>query len=293
MRILVKFASLLPRSWIRTISNARWRWPWLRRALDLAANQFRNQDGVIQSGVGQGLKFNTGRSNAGYLLGTTEPAIQNVLKTHLQPGMTFWDAGANVGFFSVLAARLVGPEGHVVCFEPLPSNADQIAYNARLNGFDHLIVRREALGRADGQTAFLVTPDPTMGMLANSGFRKPDQATVEEIPITVRSLDRLANEGLPRPDVIKLDVEGVEGEVLAGGSRLLRDLRPILLIELHGTNADVAAELEALDYHSAVVGSDKPVASAPWNAYVIAVPRERADLASKVDAFCAASVDAR
>ena len=294
MQLVLKAVGLLPRSWIRAVSGARWRHPWLSPYYEWAENRFRRRDGVIQRGVGQGLRFNPGPSNAGYLLGTSEPAIQNFLAAHLKPGMTVYDAGANVGFLSVLAARLVGPEGRVICFEPLPSNANQIEHNARLNGFGQIVVRREALGLADGQTRFLVSPDSTMGKLADSSFAKPEETMVGEIQVTVRSLDRVvAEEGLPRPDLIKLDVEGVEGEVLRGGAETLRASRPILLVELHGTNAAVAAALGDLDYHASVLGTRQTIAEAAWNAYIIAVPGEMGDLIHFVEEFCASARDRR
>src|SRR5262249_6402067 len=145
----------------------QYRYTWMKPALKLVANRLRSQDDKIQQGVGHGLYFNTGRSMAGYLLGTAEPDLQAALKILLQPKMTIYDLGANVGFISMIAARLVGPEGCVVSFEPLPANAQQIRYNAALNHFSHVIVREEAVGREDGQVDFDVTDCPTTGRLKN------------------------------------------------------------------------------------------------------------------------------
>src|SRR5690242_341237 len=111
MAVLAKVVGLLPHSWIRTVSRAQWRHPWLKRGFDLVANRIRNQDGTIRQGVGKGLRFNPGASSPGFLLGTTESGVQNALAALLKPGMTVLDVGANVGFLSVIAARLVGPTG--------------------------------------------------------------------------------------------------------------------------------------------------------------------------------------
>jgi FkbM family methyltransferase len=283
MQLFLSLAGWLPRSWLLAISGARWRHPWLKRGLEWVGDRIRNRDGTIQHGLSKGLLFNPGPSQAGYLVGTSEPGVQRMLATFLKPGMTAYDGGANVGFISILAAHLVGPDGHVFCFEPLPSNADRIEHNARLNGFAQITVRREALGGAESQGRFLVAPNVTQGQLLTACSR-PD-AIVEEIPVKVRSLDRLiADDRLPRPDFIKLDVEGAEADVLDGGKATFRQARPILLVELHGTNAQVARTLEDLEYHAVVMGApSQPIAEAHWNAIVVAVPRDRPDLVHLLD----------
>jgi len=288
MQLLMKSLNLVPRSWLQAISEARYRHPLLRRSIDLVARRIRNRDGTIQQGVGRGLRFNTGPSSAGYLVGNPELDVQLALQHLLKPGMTLFDAGANVGFLSVLAARLVGPSGRVVCFEPLPVNADWIEHNARLNQFTNIDVRREALGGTDSQTKFLVAPETTRGMLSTSSFAKPENITAEEILIPVRSLDSLwAERAIPAPDLIKLDVEGVEAEALRGGTKLIRELRPNLLVELHDTRGPVSEILQELGYHTIVLGGTASLAEANWNDHVVAVPEERQDMIELAAGLCA------
>jgi FkbM family methyltransferase len=283
MQLLLRLAGQLPSSWIQTISAARWRHPWLKRGLEWIGDQIRNRDGVIQHGLSKGLLFNPGPSQPGFLVGTSEPGVQRMLATFLKPGMTVYDGGANVGFISILAARLVGPGGRVFCFEPLPSNSDRIEHNACLNGFDQITVRREALGGSESQGRFLVGPEVTRGHLESESSRSA--ANADTIAVHVRRLDCLiADERLPQPDFIKLDVEGAEADVLEGGKTVLRQARPILLIELHGTNARVARTLEELEYHAVVMGCPaQPIAQAFWNAIVVAVPQERPGMVQLLD----------
>lgn len=284
MPLLSKALGILPPGLIRAVSRARWKIPLLRRPLEWVADRLRHRDGVITGGVGKGLKFNPGPSHGGYLLGTFEPEVQRLLGGLLRPGMVFHDAGANVGFLSVIAARLVGPGGRVVAWEPLPEAAGAAEHNARLNGFDHLTVRREALGHADGTASFRVFPRSSHGQLASSPFAKPDDPVVSTMTVPVRSLDRLIAEGaVPPPDVFKIDVEGAEGDVMRGAGETIRSARPVLLIELHGTNAEVAALLDGFGYQSVVLGDPRPITSAAWYAYVLAIPAERADLAGLLD----------
>ena len=274
MNLLTKVVGKLPGSWIKAVSRAQWRHPLLKYAFDWCAAMLRNEDAEIQQGVGKGLRFNPGHANAGYVLGTSEPAVQSALKACLRPGMIVYDVGANVGFHTVIAARLVGPSGCVVSFEPLASNARQVEYNARLNGLTHVIVRCEALGATNGEARFLVSAERTLGKLASSDSTVSGK--IGEIMVPVWRLDDLlAQGGMPRPDLIKIDVEGAECDVLAGAAKTLRTSRPILMIELHGTNAAVAAALNALEYHPVVLGSADTIIDSPWDAYVIAAPKER------------------
>jgi FkbM family methyltransferase len=246
----------------------------------------RNRDSVIQQGIGKGLLFNAAESTAGMALGTTEPELQAAFALFLKPGMTLYDIGANVGFFSVIAARLVGATGRVVAFDPLPSNIAAIAHNANLNGFERVIGKELALGKVDGEASFIVSADPNWGRLASLG--KTPEAVRGELKVTVRRIDTVVSEGLAPPDAIKMDVEGAEVDVLEGASETLRSSRPILFIDLHGTNQRVAAILSALDYDARVSGGDgKSIVDARWDVQVVAVPRERADLAEALQRVAA------
>ena len=262
---------------IRFLSRNQWRSPMLRRICAWGASWVKGQDGVVLHGAGQGLRFNAGASHSGFILGHHEPEVQELLTEVLRPGSVYYDAGANVGFFAVIAARLVGPSGKVVCFEPLPDNARQIEYNATLNGFSNITVCRDALGGSDRTEIFQTSAEPTWGMLSAVG-KPPDQAS-GQISVSVRTLDSLrASSDFPPPDVIKIDIEGAEAEALMGASITLREHRPILVIELHRTNAAVIAVLDQLGYTSAVLGSSVPVQDVTWDANILAVPKERPDL---------------
>lgn len=292
MSVLADMIGRLPRSWIKAASHAQWRNPAMKRAFDFFANRIRSTDGVIAQGLGRGLRFNTGRSNAGYLLGTSEPDVQDALATVVRAGLTFYDVGSNVGFHAMIAARLVGPSGHVICFEPFPENANQIEYNARLNGFTNVNVRREALGNHDGSGRFLTSEEPTWGKLDSAGS-EPSRMS-GELQVAVRSLESVVGEtALPVPDVIKIDVEGGEVDVLSGAARILRENRPILLIELHGTNAEVAEALEEFGYRAGVLGSPRTITESPWYAYVIAVPEESNETHPILGLLCTEAVGER
>jgi len=280
LELLTRVAGSLPQGWLTTVARLQFRFPALKRPVGWLANRFRNRNGKISKGVGRGLKFNPGSANAGYRLGTSEPGVQAALTQLVQPRMTVYDIGANVGFFSVIAARLVGPDGQVVAFEPVLKNCDQLTLNAQLNSFTNVTVRCEALGNENGCATFFATHEPTLGRLKKFGAPEPGS---DEITVAVRQLDRLIIEsGLPQPDLIKMDVEGAEVDVLLGASEILATARPLLLIELHGTNDPVAILLEQQGYALYVLGNRGSVREALWNAHLIAVPKERADLANEI-----------
>ena len=90
----------------------------------------------ILSGPGRGLRINLHGSAVVFATGMAERPMQEALARELRPGATFFDIGANVGFVTVLAARLVGPGGRVIAFEPVPQNAAAIRENLALNGID-------------------------------------------------------------------------------------------------------------------------------------------------------------
>jgi FkbM family methyltransferase len=266
-------ASAIPEWLIRLASRNQFRSSALRRVSSWGASFLRERDGVIPRGAGNGLRFNAGGSHSGFLLGTHKPGVQKLLANALRSGMTFYDVGANVGFYSVIAARLVGAKGNVVCFEPVPDNARRLEQNARMNGFSQVVVRGEALGGTDRTESFLTSSEPTWGRLATSGV--PDKHTGEMV-VSVRRLDSIRTEcQLPAPDMIKIDVEGAEVEVITGAIKTISETRPALIIELHGTNQCVADVLDKLDYHAVVMGTPDTVERAHWNATVVAAPQEK------------------
>ncbi|HXT16804.1 MAG TPA: FkbM family methyltransferase [Gemmatimonadaceae bacterium] len=277
MNLTLRVARLIPPRWASSIAALQWKHPVLGAAYRWARKRAVDRAGIIEHGVGRGLHIDASGANAGYLLGTTEPAIQRLFARLVSPGDTVIDVGANIGFFTLIAARLVGPKGCVIAVEASSDNASRIRANAHANGFMHVTVRSEAAAASDGTAEFLVSADPTLGRLASISPTTNMQIGVTRVP--TRALDSLFAEGvLAPPNLMKIDVEGAEVDVLEGARRLIASARPVLLVELHGTNAPVAAALRDARYVAAVVGSSSDVETAPWDAYVVAVPEESASL---------------
>jgi FkbM family methyltransferase len=269
---LARLASLVPHRWLMRVASLQYRFPFLKPFLQAASRRFRNRDVMMQSGVGRGLKFNTAESIAGYAVGISEPDLQAAMQLLTHEGMVVYDIGANVGFFSILLARLVGPTGHVYAFEPVPANARQILYNARLNGFSNIHVDVAAVGGSEGRSAFRVTDFSTTGKLESVGAVG---VQTDEIAASIRQLDAIVlKRGTPAPALIKIDTEGAEAEILKGATEVLKCARPVLLIELHNTHEPVISILEAHNYVVHALGSRKPPREAGWNCRIVAAPRE-------------------
>ncbi len=278
MDALVRLVGKLPAAWLRRATQLRFRYPRIEPLLEWCLERgFRGRDTVIQRGPGAGLRFNCDHGPISFVFGTHEPGVQRAFELLARPGMTFYDVGANLGFYCVILARLVGASGRVIAFEPLPDNARWITHNATLNSFAQVEVRCEALGRAEGQAEFFVSEKSMWGRLVSTGG--PPADTLRRITVTLSSLDALTNaDTIPSPDLVKIDVEGAEVDVLNGAAETLRRFRPVLIIDLHNTNAAVAAALEQSRYRPIVMGSSKGILEAPWDACVVAAPLERQDL---------------
>jgi FkbM family methyltransferase len=185
-------------------------------------------DNTIQRGPASGLRFRGGK--AGYLLGASEPAVQEALVQYLGPGDVLYDVGANVGYMSVLGARLVGPRGRVECFEPLPSNVELLRENLDTNKFTNFAIHEFAASDHDGQARMSLGDGLRIG---NGQIVETADHTTIEVPI-----HRLDGLKLRPPQLVKIDVEGVELAVLRGMTNILEASRPKIIVELHGVDDD-------------------------------------------------------
>jgi FkbM family methyltransferase len=206
----------------------------------------------IAGGLGHLLYVSTAdlpldHAHAGLIVrGTLEPPVQEALRRLLAPGDVFYDIGANVGFFTLVGARLVGPQGRVVAFEPVPWCAHAVEHNIALNDFTHAQIRAEAVGGTDGSARLLVVGEASWSHLESTG-RHADVR--DEIDVTVVSLDSLVGAGtIPPPDVMKIDTEGAELQAIEGARATIAEHRPAIVCELHDTNAAFVALMDELGY---------------------------------------------
>jgi FkbM family methyltransferase len=229
-KILKTIVRSLPRSWVKCVGRLQFKFPALQPLIVALGKASTSGVGPIAGGVGAGLLFDNSGGYPGYSLGTTEPEEQEAFERLVCEGMTVFNAGANIGFHAVILARLVGPSGHLVCFEPFPQSAAAVRRNLELNGFsDRAKVVESAVSDAEGEAVLSLH-----GGTAEFSISKPRSRDADgEIKVSTVSLDGVASSFGLVPQVITLDIEGAEIDALRGSSELIAKYRPTFVIELH------------------------------------------------------------
>lgn len=154
------------------------------------------------------------------------------LRAMIAPDSCCFDIGANVGYFSMLMAQ-AAPHGMIHAFEPLPLNAALLDASIELNHFENIRLNRSAVGDHDGMITFTQAKDS-----AYSSIRDTSRKQVERmLDVPIVRLDSFCDSnGIGRIDVLKADVEGAEGMIIAGAAKILADpaRRPrVMMIELY------------------------------------------------------------
>ncbi len=173
-------------------------------------------------------------------LGRAEPEQTRQLVDALRPGRVFFDVGANVGYYSLLAAKCVGPSGLVVALEPVPRNLSFLYRHLQLNKFSNVRILPVACSDQLALTAFATETNPAIGHLMEEAAAC---GSGDLLTATV-ALDEVVDALGVRPDVIKIDVEGAELRVLRGACETLKRARPRILLEIHSEELRVSC----LDY---------------------------------------------
>lgn len=160
----------------------------------------------------------------------------------IKPGMTALDIGAHCGYFSLLLADLVGPEGRVLSFEPNPPIAELLRRSIAVNGFDgRTTVHEVALGDQSGAAILDVPRNEPKNAHVVQGVAGPGMV---EVPL--QRADRIA--GAAEVDFIKIDAEGAEQAIWKGLEGILQQRRPLtILLEFAGVRyADPASFLDEI-----------------------------------------------
>jgi FkbM family methyltransferase len=249
-------------------------------AVNLLTRPLRHRDVRVLGGALAGARINLGGSALGYLAGNAEADVQQTLADVVQPGQVVYDVGANIGFFTILCARLVGPRGRVYAFEPMPDNAATLRHNVAINQLANVTVVEQALSASSGTAELFISPWSAFHSLNVEGAVKRENRGRDAAPpieVQTVTLDRFVSErGAPPPDLVKLDVEGAEILALEGMRETLRAAGPLLLCELHWTNVPFAQFLESVGYVARVIDARAPdLASAEGNVHALAWPASR------------------
>lgn len=226
MRALLNLAAL----YLRCSPIEKGRWRLLRWALALSQRtKFEHELRVFKTRSGFLMNVDLGDwlGRHVFVSGEYEPATTAVMEALLQPGDTMLDIGANAGYFTLLAAQRVGPQGTVIAFEPMPSVNAILRKNIELNSLAQVQVRTEALYCEDGVMSFNEGPADHCGI---SSLRAIDRVSNTIRVVTARGDNVLAAD-LPIA-LIKIDIEGAELHALQGLEQTLKRHTPDLIVEV-------------------------------------------------------------
>ena len=188
-----------------------------------------------------------------YYWGWYELYLARWVETHLEPSMVFFDLGAHVGQYTLLAAYKVGRSGQVHAFEPLKANFQSLVKNVQLNGLQNATLNNVAVSDYNGSAALYVEQGKNRGNVSiaekTAGHRRLDTCKV------IRLDDYFADLKLERVDMIKMNIEGAEWKALMGATEIVRHYRPTLILEVGSdcyafgyTRAEMVRWLEGFGY---------------------------------------------
>lgn len=208
----------------------------------------------ILQGRLKGKKWITGSSQHGCWLGSYEYDKQIMFEQAIIEGIIVFDLGANVGFYTLLASTLVGSQGKVFAFEPMPTNVDYLKQHLRLNRISNVSVIEAAVSDTTDIAYFEVNCSRSEGKLSPQG-------TLEIRTVTLDDL--IAKGDIPTPHYIKIDVEGAEMKVLLGAKSMIVNAHPTIFLATHGDelHAQCISFLTSLGYKLQTV-SDKMLSDA-------------------------------
>jgi FkbM family methyltransferase len=188
-----------------------------------------------------------------------------VMRRFIEPGMTFYDVGANFGFYSALCSSLVGNSGRVIGFEPNPMLHANL--QRTFSGTGNSILVGIALGDQSGTASFFIPDDHSCASLSNRTGRPVTSLSVP----TARLDDIIEQQNLPIPDFLKVDAEGAETAIFRGAERLLREHSPVVMYEdisCFGHRFEATRLLRGWGYSVDEIredGSLGPVTDRAWN----------------------------
>jgi FkbM family methyltransferase len=172
--------------------------------------------------------------------GHYEPQVTAVLEQYLRPGDTFVDLGANVGYFAIRAAAIVGASGRVLAVEPVADLARLIEQSARRNRLGNVQVIAVALGKTSGSGVMHVPISSGISYLAAEAAEPApsgDEPLRASQAVRVMTLDELIEHNrIDAVRLLKIDVEGRELDVLLGARATLARFRPVLIVEVVDQN---------------------------------------------------------
>ncbi|MDY0039655.1 MAG: FkbM family methyltransferase [Desulforhabdus sp.] len=174
---------------------------------------------------------------------TYEPHITKFLRKNLISGHHFLDVGANIGYFSMLSASLVGSNGRIYSFEPFSFNVKLLCLNKQVNEFENIEIFPLAL--SDKSSLYLYNEAGTNGVISPivNDFRSVFDSTL----VYSVTLDEMSAK-IARLDFVKVDIEGAEYLMLMGGKKLLTKHCPVIISEFSPASIEAVSKVSPEEY---------------------------------------------
>jgi FkbM family methyltransferase len=202
----------------------------------------------VLSGPSQGAQLIVDiRTEASYWLGLYDRKILSAIVRLLKPGQTAYDCGAFLGYYAVAMRKVVGESGKVLLFEGSRNNYSRAAKVPEINSWKNVDVHHLAIGEAHTRIGFIGNQGAASGPASKWGDKtKHLVKSVETVECS--GIDELVYErGFAPPNFLKLDLETAEKYALLNGSRVWREHKPIVLVELHKGDEERPPAFEAAE----------------------------------------------
>jgi FkbM family methyltransferase len=199
----------------------------------LSRGVIKQEGFVIAKRLDQSIPFKISREHV------YEPQLSALFRQYLRPGDTFIDVGANIGYFTLLAASCVGPTGHVHSFEPNPETFQALQQNITLNHFQQVALNDVAVSNTAGPIQLWVGKEIDSGLVS---MRQTTNLLTHTITGQAITLDAyLTDHAVGKIRAMKLDIEGAEWLALQGGRRTLESDNKPEIIALEAVQSHASA----------------------------------------------------
>jgi FkbM family methyltransferase len=175
-----------------------------------------------------------------------ESHISDQLRTLLKPGDVFVDIGANIGYFTMMGASVVGPHGHIFAFEPLSDNYDLMMQSVTANSFDNVDIYPFAIAESKQTFQLDVSGFGSNARVIDFSPQAVPGAGPDNL-VEAFTLDEILAE-TDRIDVIKLDIEGAEPRAWQGMEQIITQHRPTIVFEFSPNLIKVTSHVEPTDF---------------------------------------------
>lgn len=177
------------------------------------------------------VKGDEGISRDLFVYGIREPFNVKAMQKEIKPGDIVVDIGANIGYYALLEARLVGKKGKVYAIEPVPKNIELLTKNIELNNYSNIEVFQMAIGSENKKDFIHISKLRNICSMAQQEIYR--STYTHKVPVQVITLDDFLKDKA-YPDLVRMDVEGYEFEIIKGMKETLKVNNPLkLFVELH------------------------------------------------------------